>query len=1367
VSLDPKHREVLRAVVNDTTIEEMGARSLERAEFAALSPLLSDAESVLEFPYPGIEGFSRYRRFPQLNGCKYWQQPKKDPTENGVHLYVLPSVRKVLRDPTVTLTIVEGEKKAACLTQFGFPAIGIGGVWSWANGAGDLHPEFDHVWFVDRRIVICFDSNAWRKDKEDIGRSLYALGKAIESRGSKVEAIIVPPDSEGNDWGADDFIAANGIESFKELKRITISHPALSQHKTWWENWIKGKTKEEKEIGKLASRLQPIEPWPDQVDGIALLDEISATFQRFVVTVQPEAVIIASLWAVFTHALDAFGIAPFLVFWSPLPECGKTVAQSIVGRLVPKPLEGSSLTQAVVFRTIEKFQPTLLVDEAADLLDNPELMSLFRASHQRNKAFTFRCDPDTHEPRDYSTWCAKSLCITEKRIERAFASRSLIIEMHRKKLSEKREGFSDLNEYPEIEALRRQVSRWVQDNLSAIREAVVDSPQVKNRNLDNFVPLFKIAQVVGGRWPKLVNDAALKFVGVDAPIDQSLSVELLKDIRQIFDDGVFELDNDGSKKIASAALVDKLVSSEERPWATYNKGKPISQNQVGRLLKGFPIYSRYVWIGNKTLKGYIESQFKDAFERYLPPDTPPDPPETPPPPSPTDSEPQGHKAPLEINNLGQKTQPQGNDVLTVGKSGLSTENYKRPCGLTVGELVSRASAPLPASEEGHVLCRSCHIPMNEHGLLFGGTDLLCQSCGQRQPLETPPPHSPTDSEQEGRNSTLKNNNLGQKTQQEGGGALPVAKSELSIENYKQSSGHPVGEPVLRASVPLPDTLPASLDRFAKVYVLDFEFYCPEGANPEPHCVVAHEIRNGASIQILRDGFTTTPPFEIGPDSLTLIYSGASDLRCFMAAGWPLSENYIDLAVEAKLQSNSPGPDRGLPSLIESLDRFGIPHIDHAEKKKSQKRYGKPSLDEEDRRDILPYCASDVYPLPELFLRLLPDIDIDKALERGAYVKETAIIEQRGIPISVKEYEKISANRKQIRLDLIAQSPIGLELYVKGAFSFKKLGAWLDKNGIEGWEQTEKSGRFRTDEDYLKKVAAIEPAVQPILDLFLALKDFKKCPFGVGLDGRAHADQIPFGTITGRNAPSSYILTAAKWWRWAIKAPEGFALIYLDYVAMEYAIAAFLSGDENMIATYLDGDIHSGVAKQLGIDRKSAKTLNFAMQYGGGSRGLSESLGIPLSEAQEIYGQHKSTYQRYWQWSDDSLAELKSKGFITLPGDGWGLRFDASNNGIGELSARNFPVQALGAAILRRVVIETSKEDIEAVGPLHDALLVQARVSEVEKISRKTSKIMRNVSKQLLGQEIRVSVSEPYRGRFEDEDGAKDWKRITKIMKKYK
>src|SRR5690606_31858953 len=53
------------------------------------------------------------------------------------------------------------------------------------------------------------------------------------------------------------------------------------------------------------------EPWPDPVDGAALLDEIAATFRRFVALPDGADTALA-LWTIHAHAHDAAEVSPIL-----------------------------------------------------------------------------------------------------------------------------------------------------------------------------------------------------------------------------------------------------------------------------------------------------------------------------------------------------------------------------------------------------------------------------------------------------------------------------------------------------------------------------------------------------------------------------------------------------------------------------------------------------------------------------------------------------------------------------------------------------------------------------------------------------------------------------------------------------------------------------------------------------------------------------------------------------------------------------------------------------------------------------------------------------------------------------------------------
>jgi DNA polymerase-1 len=200
----------------------------------------------------------------------------------------------------------------------------------------------------------------------------------------------------------------------------------------------------------------------------------------------------------------------------------------------------------------------------------------------------------------------------------------------------------------------------------------------------------------------------------------------------------------------------------------------------------------------------------------------------------------------------------------------------------------------------------------------------------------------------------------------------------------------------------------------------------------------------------------------------------------------------------------------------------------------------------------------------------------------------------------------------------------------------------------------------------------------------------------------------------------------------------------------------------MIAGYELPDVYQSVAEQLGVSRKIAKVAMLAIQYGAGPRRLERS-GIPRADAERIFQFHKDTYSTYWGWSDSCLDTLKTTGIHRLGGDGWALRLGGDEDNL--LSARNFPIQGTAAAILRQVVLDTSKEGIEIIAPLHDAVLIQAPLDQAQAYAERMRETMRKASERFLRSAVRVAAH-IYRDRFEDKDGAEDWGRISELLKGY-
>lgn len=354
--------------------------------------------------------------------------------------------------------------------------------------------------------------------------------------------------------------------------------------------------------------MSDVEPWPDPVNGAQLLDDLASILSKHV-GLPPGAANAVALWIVHAHAIGAATVTPLLAITSPTPECGKSTLVALVGKLTPNPLLASNITSAAVFRAIERWQPTLLVDEADTFVrGNDELRGVLNSGHSRDTAFVVRTVGDDHEPRRFSTWSAKVIALIGD-LPATLASRAIHITLRRLQVGEKVEPLRlDKAEY--LRPLTSRAARWATDNLPALKAADPAVPDgFANRRADNWRPLLAIADAVGFGWPERARQAALALDRPDA--GDTVAIMLLTDIYDLFRER-------GQDRLTSADIVAYLGNLDGRPWPEFGRHrKPISANQVARLLKPFCIFPSTFRVGGATPKGYAEADFADAFARYL------------------------------------------------------------------------------------------------------------------------------------------------------------------------------------------------------------------------------------------------------------------------------------------------------------------------------------------------------------------------------------------------------------------------------------------------------------------------------------------------------------------------------------------------------------------------------------------------------------------------------------------------------------------------------------------------------------------------------------------------------------------------------
>lgn len=356
-----------------------------------------------------------------------------------------------------------------------------------------------------------------------------------------------------------------------------------------------------------------ITPWPEPVDGASLLTGIGTAVRNHVVADRP-TIVAATLWAVHTYLLDSLTVSPIAHISAPEMRCGKTVLLSVLGRVAWRPLQAANISPAALFRAVEAWSPTLLIDEADSFLpDNEELRGVLNSGHTRQSAYVIRCDGEQNEPRRFGTWGAKALAGIGT-IAPTLADRSIPLVLRRKLPGE---TVANLRHAAPEEwgKLRAKTLRWTQDHAAEIGAARPEClPGLGDRGNDNFEGLLAIADAAGGHWPKLAREAAIRLCGGRDANDAGN--ELLAAIREVFE-------RHQTDRMPSAALVEALCADAEGSWATWSRGKPITPRQVARKLADYGIKPSNLRQPNGSVpKGYQRGSFLDAWQRYLPADHP-------------------------------------------------------------------------------------------------------------------------------------------------------------------------------------------------------------------------------------------------------------------------------------------------------------------------------------------------------------------------------------------------------------------------------------------------------------------------------------------------------------------------------------------------------------------------------------------------------------------------------------------------------------------------------------------------------------------------------------------------------------------------
>ncbi|MGO9607343.1 MAG: DNA polymerase [Candidatus Binataceae bacterium] len=565
-----------------------------------------------------------------------------------------------------------------------------------------------------------------------------------------------------------------------------------------------------------------------------------------------------------------------------------------------------------------------------------------------------------------------------------------------------------------------------------------------------------------------------------------------------------------------------------------------------------------------------------------------------------------------------------------------------------------------------------------------------------------------------------------------------------------------------------------LSAFREVWLVDFEYGTATGGRPRPVCMVASECHTGTTLRLWEDELRKLrqPPFAIGKDCLVVAYFSSAEWGCFLSLGWDLPVNALDLFVEFRAMRNSDQkPEEGEYSLIGAMTHYGLDTIDAVKKdywRDLAMRGPTAPWPPELKAGLLVYCEFDVTALRKLLPMMVEDINQQMAQFHGRYMRAVSRIESRGIPVDTGLLNFLMEHWGEIKLRTIEKGDANFGVYDLTHFRHEKFEQLITRNHWWQWPRTPHAKLLKHDAKTLEEMSLVYPKVEPLAKLITEVGELNLVKLAIGPDGRNRVMLSPFGARTSRNTPKSgkFIFGPSRWIRGLIKPRPGMAIAYVDWASEEVGIAAVLSGDRAMLEAYESGDVYLAFAIQAGLAppdatkethraiRKCCKSCVLGIGYGMGVPRLAARTGLKLPEARDLYRRHRQTYPVFWKWvaGAQNLAMLRGEISSRM---GWVIRNNGDPN---PRSLMNFPMQACGADLLRLVCIWGTERGIRICAPIHDALLVEAPIEEIDAEVARTVEVMDMASRFLLkGFTLRTEATIiRYPERYMDEDGKDTW-----------
>ncbi|MFH9617192.1 DUF3631 domain-containing protein [Streptomyces pratensis] len=270
-----------------------------------------------------------------------------------------------------------------------------------------------------------------------------------------------------------------------------------------------------------------------------------------------------------------------------------------------EPTSGSELLDELRSQ-IAKF----VIPPSSEALDAVTLWVV--ATHLQPGWYVTRVVGNDHTPHKFATFSMAAIAGIGD-LPDTVMDRSVVIRMRRRAEGEKVKPFRSRRDIPALHELRDRIHAWARPLLEDAANLEPGMP-VEDRAADTWEPLVTVADLAGGRWPRLARVACARMVAAEvaAEEDHPSGARILADIRRVF------FAQREAESLSTEDLLHYLNADAEAPWG--ERGRyGLTSRELSGMLRDYDIRPGNVRMADRSQrKGYTRNKFLDVWRRYCP-----------------------------------------------------------------------------------------------------------------------------------------------------------------------------------------------------------------------------------------------------------------------------------------------------------------------------------------------------------------------------------------------------------------------------------------------------------------------------------------------------------------------------------------------------------------------------------------------------------------------------------------------------------------------------------------------------------------------------------------------------------------------------